>query len=195
MTAQDKKQFAVIMATMSEIFDQGKEVSAFKMDLYFKALSDFAIDQVSLAASKLIHGRVFPSLPKPAEIIQEIIGKQENRATEVWLKALNAVKRIGNYQSVRFSDVVIHSVIESMGGWEQFCMMEINNEKWKQKEFERLYVVISAQPSARHHDYLPGSTEMANYALGFSGIKSDIVAIGDDGEMKLIENNENKEKV
>ena len=76
------------------------------------------------------------------------------------------VKRIGNYQSVQFDDPVIHSTVEAMGGWQQFCSMLTEEEKWKVREFERLYVVISARQSANHPKYLPGTHEIINGAYG-----------------------------
>ena len=53
-----------------------------------------------------------------------------------------------------------------MGGWQQFCGMLTEEEKWKAKEFERLYVVISERQSANHPKYLPGTHEVINGAHG-----------------------------
>ncbi|HOG24270.1 MAG TPA: DUF6475 domain-containing protein [Candidatus Omnitrophota bacterium] len=180
MEQRDKKKFAALMAAMAEVFDRGAEISALKMDLYFKALERYPIDHISLAISNLIQGRVFPSLPKPAEIIQEIQGKAENRATEAWLLALEGIRRVGNYQSVKFVDPVIHSVIQAMGGWPRFCDGEAKDEKWKQKEFERLYTVIAERPG-KHPQYLPGDHELQNAALGHEQ-KQEIVQIGFEQE-------------
>lgn len=165
-TVADYQKFAMIMATLAEVFDDGKAVSKIKAEIYFKALESHTIEHISKAVTRLIKTRVFPSFPKPAELLQEIEGRNENRATDAWIKVINAVRRIGNYESVRFSDPVIHSVIQSLGGWPQLCMMEIKAETWKQREFEKLYAVISERPG-KHPEYLPGTCEIDNAARGY----------------------------
>lgn len=186
MQARDHKQFAVMMATLAEVFNDGKEVSKIKMEIYFKALEKYPIDHISGAISEMIKSRVYPSFPKPAEIIQEINGKVENRSTEAWLQVLEAVRQIGNYQSVKFSDSVIHSVVQVMGGWPQLCMMENVEVKWRQKEFERLYEVISSSRDGKHPDYLPGTFEIENFKKGFD-VKLTVVRIGFDKKPRMIQ--------
>lgn len=186
MQSQDHKQFAVIMATLAEVFNDGKEVSKIKMEIYFKALEKYPIDHISSAISEMIKSRVYPSFPKPAEIIQEITGKEENRAIQAWLIAFDAVGRVGNYESVKFADTAIHSVIQIMGGWPKFCMMENHEVTWKQKEFERLYEVISSQ-SGKHPEYLPGTHEIENFRLGRE-YKANVVRIGfDKKQIRMIQ--------
>lgn len=181
MQALDYEKFAVMMATLAEVFNDGKEVSKIKMEIYFKSLERYPIEHISQAITSMINSRVYPSFPKPAEIIQEITGKAENRATESWLQVLEAVKRIGNYESVKFADPVIHSVVHVMGGWPQLCMMENDEVKWKQKEFERLYEVISSSRDGKHPDYLPGTSEMENFKNGFD-VELSVVRIGFDNK-------------
>ncbi|MFA5323414.1 MAG: DUF6475 domain-containing protein [Smithella sp.] len=184
MQKLDYKQFAAVMATLAEIFNDGKEISPIKTELYFKALSRFSIEEISIAASSMIQERVYPSFPKPAEIIEFIEGKKGDQATLAWLQVLETVKRVGNYQSVQFADIAIHSVIEAMGGWPQLCMMEVADEKWKQKEFERLYSVIS-QREAKHSPHLPGTHELSNQLQGFK-VPVEMVKIGFEKQIKEI---------
>lgn len=186
MQNKDKKEFATKMALIAEVFDDGKPPTKLKLDIYFKALEKYPIESISSAVSNIINNRVFPSFPKPAEIIQEIEGKRENRSTEAWMMVISAVRRIGNYQSVAFADPVIHSVITQMGGWPQLCTMQTDEEKWKQKEFERLYNIISEFPRAAHIAYLPGTIEIDNSYRGYES-KNEIVKIGFGREkIKLI---------
>lgn len=187
MQNKDKKEFATKMALIAEVFDDAKPPTKLKIDIYFKALEKYPIEAISSAVSSIIQNRVFPSFPKPAEIIQEIEGKRENRATEAWMMVIGTVRRIGNYQSVAFADPVIHSVIVQMGGWPQFCAMLVDDERWKQKEFERLYNVIAEFPRAAHVKYLPGTVEIENGYRGYEN-KNEIVKIGfERGKIKLID--------
>lgn len=186
MLAIDYEKFAVMMATLAEVFNDGKEISKIKTEIYFKSLEQYPIEHISQAITQMINTRVYPSFPKPAEILQEINGKAENRATEAWLDVLNAVARIGNYQSVKFSDPVIHSVVQAMGGWPQLCQMESQEEHWKQKEFERLYGVIASR-DGKHPEYLPGTVEMENHRTGFVR-ELEVIRIGFDKQrIKMIQ--------
>ncbi len=169
-----------MMAVLSEIFDQGKEPSEFKIELYFQALADYEIGIIERAAAVVIKTRVYSALPKPGEIIQEIRGTVSNRATMAWLDVLETIERIGHYQSVKFSDPVIHSVIEAMGGWIRLAgTMTTDEEKWKQKEFEKLYEVLAKNPRRKNPEYLPGWIEMDNAAAGYM-VDQEIVQIGFD---------------
>ena len=174
------------MAVLAEIFDQGQPLSEFKIELYFKSLMDYPIEAIEKAATAIIKGRVYPAFPKPAEIIQEIVGNQTNAASLAWIDVLETVKRVGQYQSVQFSDPIIHSVIEVMGGWVKLAGdMTCDEEKWKQKEFEKLYEVLSQNPRGKHPDHLAGHFEIENEANGYD-TKPEIVKIGFE-RLRLVE--------
>jgi hypothetical protein len=175
MTQQDYEKFAVLMATLAEVFDAGREVSKFKMEIYFKALERYRIDDISCAVSNMIHERVYPSFPKPAEIIQEITGKTEDKAMLAWIKTKDAIGRIGSYQSVVFDDPVIHSTIEAMGGWIDAGNWLEDEMVWKGKEFERLYSIMA--PRGGHPIKLIGISERDNAANG-CGVKAQTVMVG-----------------
>jgi len=170
---KNKTKFREYMATLGEIHD--KTISTMMLELYWKLLAKFSDAECERAFKSLIISARF--FPKPVDILEAIQGKQESRATEAWLEVLGSVKRIGNYQSVRFADTAIHSAIEAMGGWPMVCQMQSAEEKWKQKEFEKLYSVISARPSNNHPKYLPGTCELDNRAKGYD-IQQEIVRIG-----------------
>ncbi len=96
-----------------------------------------------------------------------------------WIEVLETVKRVGHYQSVRFSDPVIHAVIDVMGGWVRLGDMKVDDEKWKQREFERLYEILSKNPRDRMPEYLPGLSEIQNAASGYE-VKQEIISIGNE---------------
>jgi len=152
------------MVVLAEVFDQGKEPSKEKIMIYFEALRDYDISAIETAASNIIKSRVYPAFPKPAEIIREITGSDEDRAFLAWAMVCEGIKRAGNYPSVRFSDPLIHSVITFMGGWPKICQIESEKMVWVQKEFERIYQ-ISAVHQGKPADYLPGDIEIGNGGL------------------------------
>lgn len=178
MQKRDEKKFAELMVVLAEVYDSGNTPSKLKMEVYFQALKDFKIEDVEKAVKGLIYTRTTASFPKPAEIIQEIRGTTRDRATEAWLEVLQTVKMVGHYQSVRFADPAIHSVIEAMGGWVRLAgNMRADEEIWRQKEFERLYEVLSTNPRKSAPTYLPGLCEIQNASDGYE-IKQEIVDIG-----------------
>jgi hypothetical protein len=174
-------KFKEYMATLCELHD--RTMSKLLTDLYWKVLEPFTNEQCEEAFKEIIYSNKF--FPKPADFREVLLGKKSNKATEAWLEVLNAVARIGNYQSIKFDDSAIHSVIQAMGGWPQLCMMESTEEKWKQKEFERLYEVIAGR-GGKHPDYLPGTTEMENHKLGHE-VHPEIIEIGFKNKTKLLQ--------
>lgn len=185
MRKQDEVKFAELMAVLVEVFDDGRPPSRLKMEVYYKSLEQFDISEIDRAIKVLIHTRTTASFPKPAEIIQEIKGTVANAATSAWLEVLGAVKRVGHYQGVRFSDPIIHFVIEAMGGWIKLAGgMTTEEEKWKQKEFEKLYEVLSRSPRGKCPEYLPGWCELQNRANGYA-IEPEVVQIGDKSKKQI----------
>lgn len=169
MKHEDRKKFAALMASMAEVFDGKDEVSALKMEIYYKTLESYPIEHISVAVSSLMKSRVYPSMPKPAEIIGEIEGKNKHSATLAWLKVVSGISRVGNYQSVQFDDPVIHSAIQAMGGWAQLGLVKNDDLHWKQKEFEKLYEIFTER-GGKHPAYLPGIHEEVNVVNGFNVI-------------------------
>jgi len=178
MQHQDELKFAELMAVLTEVYDDGRPPSKLKMEVYYQALKGFDIMEIEKAVKGIIYSRGTASFPKPAEIIQEIRGTTSNQATMAWIEVLETVKRVGHYQSVRFFDPVIHSVIGVMGGWVRLAgSMTTDEEKWKQKEFEKLYEILSKYPRNKHPEYLPGLCEIQNAASGCE-VKQEIISIG-----------------
>lgn len=174
-------KFKEYMTMLCEVHD--KILSDLMKDLYWKVLNSYSDEQCEDAFKKLIYESRF--FPKPADFLEVLRGRKEDIATAAWLDVLGAVKKIGNYQSVKFADPVIHSVIQALGGWPQLCMMENSEVKWKQREFERLYEVIAAR-DGNHPEYLPGTFEMENFRNGY-GENERVVRIGFNSEkIKMI---------
>lgn len=169
---KDKIKFKEFMAMLCELHD--KSMSSVLADLYWKVLEPFPDDICEQALREVTAASRF--FPKPVDLIEAINGKREHESTRAWLQAYNTLCRIGNYPSVKFKDEAIHSVVQAMGGWPQFCSMVNDEVKWKQREFEKLYQVISSR-EGKHPAYLPGTTELDNGSKGLD-IKPEIILIG-----------------
>lgn len=167
MVGRDRKRFAGLMAALAEVFDQGNDLSEIKMRIYWEALKEYEIQDIERGVGKMLKGRVYPSFPKPAEIIKEIRGNSQEQGMMAWIDVKKAIEHLGHGDSVQFSNPVIHSVIEAMGGWVELCLSPRDELHWKEKEFLRLYEVLSAH-GGKHPEYLAGQHEIHNRAHGHS---------------------------
>lgn len=184
MQNNDLNKFAKLMMAISEVFDGGKAPSELKMEIYFQALKGYDIETLQRSMERMIATRIYPSFPKPGEIIQEIEGAKEDQALLAWGEVVEAIKHTGPYQSVRFKDPTIHAVIEFMGGWPTTGDWLEDELKWKQKEFERLYGIMKTRGTDKK--YLPGICEISNGAKGLTG-KDKVVLIGSEPTQRRIE--------
>lgn len=175
----DERLFKEYMTALSEI--HGKELSALLNSLYWKTLEPFADVECEAAFKELIFTSKY--FPKPADFIEILRGKKEDQAAKAWIKVIEAVRKIGNYQSVKFNDPIIHSVFAFWGGWGVTADWKESELKWKQKEFERLYTIMAS--GKKHPEYLPGYCEIKNTADGYD-TTAEIIKIGFDDDQKMI---------
>jgi hypothetical protein len=169
---KNERMFKEYMTALSEL--HGKELSALLNSLYWKTLEPFTDQECEQAFKELIFSAKF--FPKPADFLEILKGKDEDQGTRAWIKVIENMRRVGPWESVQFDDPVIHSVLKFMGGWSAIDDWKPSELKWKQKEFERLYVIMSKGKD--HPQYLPGMHETENGSEG-----RNIVKIGyDEGQ-------------
>ena len=97
------------------------------------------------------------------------------------MPAKKGKSKAGQYQSVKFDDPVIHSVIKLMGEWGALCRLEgHDDEKWQRIDFEKTYKAMQGCNND-HPEYLPGITEIQNEAQGYS-TKKEVYMIGEKVE-------------
>jgi len=165
------------MAALAEVFDDGRPPTKQKIEIYRQALNRYEIEEISKAVKILISERKFASFPKPAEIIDCVSGSKEEAALTAWHQVVDAVRRIGPYQSVSFPGIT-NMVIEEMGGWPATGEWREDELQWKQKEFERLYQALANRECTVR--CLPGIHEIGNRAGGFED-QVGVVQIGGVG--------------
>jgi hypothetical protein len=175
---KDDTKFREYMLMLGEIFD--REISNVTIDIYWITLEPYPDDQCIKAFVQLIQTARF--LPKPSDFLEILGGRAENKSAFAWMQVTEAVRRIGPYESVMFSDPVIHCVIRAMGGWPYFQDCPTSEWKWRQKEFERFYQIMCGNGVDNPPTHLPGIFEMQDndYAgevkrVGFESIKKQAV--------------------
>ena len=158
---KNKEIFKNFMIGLGEIFD--KAISPTLMDIYWKTMEPFSDERCKEAFNRVIATSKF--FPRPAEVLELLRGSAEDNGMVAWLTVEKAIRQIGPYKSVRFEDPVIHSVIESLGGWPDFQNFTDDELKWRQREFLTRYRAMSGRSD--HPAYLPGIVEIDNSHRGY----------------------------
>jgi hypothetical protein len=185
MERADAKRFRDVMFAMAEAFSQ--QATAFKVEIYYKALADMEIGDIERGCWQIIRTRGTATFPKVAEIREAVMGDSASKAELAWGSMIKAVRSIGPYRSVVFDDPVIHAVVDREGGWERVCEKTIDEMKWFGKDFPRIYKTFEEavlNGSMAVPPVLIGIHDGHNQAHGFTDHVREPVAIGDgrDGE-------------
>ena len=164
MQQSDTAAFNGLVADVMAFYRQ--DVSEFGMSVWWQACQGFDLEQVR---KTLNAHAVDPErgqwAPKPADIVRALQGTHADRSLIAWGKVLDAIHRIGAYQSVEFEDKAIHCAITDMGGWPAVCRTEIDALPFVQKRFCDAHRVYSAR-GAPDVPRLAGEHEQTNAKIG-----------------------------
>ncbi len=139
MTPQDAAPFLARLNILAELFDA--KFSEAKQQLYFDALSD--VDLPALIDAMQQAARSCKFMPKPVELRELALGRDEDHAEDAWLQFRADMRRIGSYGAWDEHDrVVMDTVRDVFGGFGNACRIELTPEMWqaRKKEFIRVYV-------------------------------------------------------
>jgi hypothetical protein len=165
MNGNDRKEFSKALVLMGEVYE--KNITEGLLEIYFNILQQFSIEQFkSAVVGHLQDKRSGQFFPKPADIIRQIEGDDDNIAMAKWCEVRKAIQRVGYYQSVQFDDPVIMQVIDRMGGWIELCRILTSAVGYKEAEFIKLYKHYNKFP-VNAPESLPGYHEISNRLNGF----------------------------
>jgi len=170
MVKEDRPKFLdMLMGTYETLSTKKEEPSEFLINIYWKAMEKFSFNDVEKAFNTAINTLKF--FPKPVELIELITGGKDNledRAQIEAMKVLQAIRRIGGGDSVKFEDPVTTAVIKTgFNGWVQLTAdLLVENEKWFAKDFCKIYATYARQ-GIKSSAHLPGIVEMDNIARGY----------------------------
>lgn len=183
MIKKEIKELTKILIIFSEEFDGGKPISELKAETWFNALSQYSISDLQKAASKVLRNRIYSGFPKIAEIVESIEGSKQDKAQTAWQQVKKAMSDYGYIASVKFSNVVIHSVIEDMGGWVELCKRD---DPFIEKNFIEKYLFHCQQ--ANHPKYIAGLLEIENRMNGYLTTIKEPYLIGFNDDIRKIKN-------
>jgi len=184
----NKKQFQEYMLLIGERHD--KKFSEGLIDITWKALESFSDDECIKAFNHVIkYGKFWKDILP--DLLEQLEGTKEDQGELAWTEVYDAIRNVGCGQSIRFSDPVIHSAIEKMGGWIRLAQQEEADSKWNRKEFLSLYRACSRRND--HPAYLTGMYEEDNELRGFNDFIPKIIEWSNISSAKRIEYEKIKE--
>lgn len=140
MKPTEKHAFLASVAVIAETVN--KKISPALIKTYWACLKDYDFSEVEHALSELLKNpdvKKHPYFPSPRDVIAIIHGDINEKSLLAWTEVKKAISEIGQYDSVIFSDKLIHAVIRDLGGWICLCQHTEKALTFAQREFERLY--------------------------------------------------------
>ena len=163
--------YAKGMALLSSIFGN-LDLSEEKLKILRPLLYDLNEEQF-LGATEIIcreTKEIYPGTNIVALIREKALGSKiglQAQAIMAWEAVRIAIERYGSYQSIQFDDPVIHSCIESLGGWIRLCQTDIGEMVWQEKKFKELYGVFVMRKGV-HPKQLVGRIKKENTLNGYT---------------------------
>lgn len=142
-----RRDFATGLSALYSVCTQ--KLDEMQTEFWYEAVKDLTAAQWKATCIKFMRTWKWRNLPSIAELRENALGPDskpislDQRALVAWNAVLDAVSRVGGYQSVSFDDPVVHAAINAIsgqGGWATLC--EVDSETlrtWKRKEFIETY--------------------------------------------------------
>ncbi|NQY33607.1 MAG: phosphohydrolase [Alteromonadaceae bacterium] len=163
----DRERFGDALFATMEIY--GREVSEMVIHIWWNSLKSFEVDLVCRALQRhIMDPDTGQFAPKPADVLKYLVGSRQGVAMLAWSKVDKTVKSVGGAGSIVFDDVIIHNVIEDMGGWSTLCKLSENDLIFKANEFEKRYKAYQLNPPTVFTSKLIGTDEAYNKRESFN---------------------------
>lgn len=181
METQHKKAFLAGLSVIAETVN--RKLSKVLVRAYWACLEPYSFLEVQRAFEEVLKNpnvKNHAYFPSPSDIIAIIEGDMSSKSLLAWTEVTKAIREIGHYDSVIFSDELIHAVIRDMGGWIALCQHSERELPFVQRDFERRYQVycrkrpkvLPRQLTGRiaHQNEVNGHANYIPLAISFSKI-------------------------
>lgn len=169
MNAADQERFTQGLLILAEVYN--RKLSSLLLHTYWDCLKKYSFSVFEATLWNFLKNPDYAKkgFPSPAEWIKAIEGDAESKSLAAWTEIIKTIRHVGHYDSVIFSDPLIHLVIKDMGGWIFLCQQSERELVFLQKEFERRYQhYYSIKKSTIPPAYLTGQIERQNVIDGFT---------------------------
>lgn len=184
-----KKEFYSVIKIMSEYY--GTKLSLALSEIYWQVFQNWSFEDFKHACNIIMQTRNYPSFPKISEITEALHGKPEDQAAIAYQTLIEAIKRIGPWDSVIFEDGAIGMAVEALGGWEYINQWSWTDWIYRKKDFEELYLANLRSGNTKPKK-LYGAFERINGEIGQEGFNKPILITKD---MKFITEEEEKKQI
>lgn len=133
MNPADRKAFLEIVIGFAEL--KGKQLSPAALELYWRAMQDWPIDEFRAAASYLLKTSEF--MPTPADF-ERLRKASRPTAGEAWLRVLDNV-RSSDYRRGQTCGGVIDRAVAALGGYHVVGHCEIDKIGFLERRFAEHY--------------------------------------------------------
>lgn len=142
MEVNQKQTFFASLAVIAETVN--RKISQVLMKAYWECLKDYSFAEVQRALGEILknpNAKKHPYFPLPTDVVEIIEGDVQSKSLLAWTSVTKAIREVGHYDSVIFSDELIHAVIRDMGGWIALCQHNEKELPFVQRDFERRYQI------------------------------------------------------
>lgn len=165
MQPNDRAAFKARLTDVLSFYRQ--DLSKFALGVWWQACEAFELDQVAKAlTAHAMDPERGQFAPKPADVVRQLQGTHTDRSLLAWGKVLDAIQRVGAYQSVVFDDPAIHCAIEDLGGWTKVCRSSFDELPHLQRRFCEMHRAYTRQPAPQYPARLVGESEANNRTSG-----------------------------
>jgi hypothetical protein len=185
--ADTRKTFAAMLsAVIVGIYGkQAPDVAATRM--WFLALQRYELEQIRDALSRHVADPVSGQYPpRPADIVRQIDGSPDTAASLAWSDVCRAMRLVGAYSSVVFSDPAIHAAITDLGGWPALCHTPDDEMPFLARRFEAAYTAHRSSGVGEYPAVLAGIHEQQQRAMGYSEHVQPPRLIGDEAACRRV---------
>lgn len=141
MTPHDRKNFIEVVLGFAEL--KGKQLSAPALELYWRALQHWTLEELRAAAEQLVRTCEFMPTPKDFEDLRRAAFPT---AAEAWIAARrNAGSAIVCGQVTRgrsCGDPLIDQAVEAIGGYGAIAMCDVDKLTFLERRFTQAYTEL-----------------------------------------------------
>ena len=152
----DHREFEVSLKASAKMFN--RTLADCEIEMWYNAIGSFDMQVIRTAFSNyMCNDEKKFGWPLPGAILKIINGSSEGKADEAWSDVDLAVRCVSPKRSVVFSDPVIHTVIDTMGGWPSLCRADYKQHSFNRREFIRIYLRVCSENILEHPKILLGT--------------------------------------
>jgi len=181
-----KEGFALLLS----VFPQLK----IEPGVFWQFLKDIPDQTFKTAINGIINNikDMYPNTNIIALIKEYSEGNKDDKAMIAWQQAKQAVKEVGYYQSPDFKDPIISHCIKHIGGWMEFCSVQIKELPFIEKRFMDAYRLFHKREVKKPLGLL-GFHAQNNHKEGHLDDIPEPIQIGYDDDTLVIEDKQQKQ--